>query len=224
VHRLDPRAKLLGLTGVTVVAVSVPAPAWPVLAGCAGVLAAVAVGARVPARVLAARAAVVLPLLGLLALTLPFRPDDGAVALAAAKALIGTAGAVLLGATTSFPDVLHALERLRAPALATTIAALMYRYLFVIAGEARRMRVALKARAYAPRSALQAGAIGRVAVALFLRSHDRGERVHLAMRSRGHAGALPRLRTLALGRADVAFLAALALALLPLRVALGVAS
>jgi cobalt/nickel transport system permease protein len=224
VHRLDPRAKLIGLTGVTVVAVSVPAPAWPVLVACAAALAAVAVAARVPARTLAARGAVVLPLLGLLALTLPFRPDDGAVVLTAAKALTGTASAVLLGATTSFPDVLHALERLRAPVVATTIAALMYRYLFVIADEARRMRVALKARAYAPRTALQAGAIGRVAVALFLRSHDRGERVHLAMRSRGHAGSLPRLRALALGRADVAFLAALACALVPLRVALGVAA
>ena len=31
VHRLDPRAKLLGLTGVTIVAVSAPLRAWPVL-------------------------------------------------------------------------------------------------------------------------------------------------------------------------------------------------
>ena len=159
VHRLDPRAKLLGLTGVTVGAVSVPPSAWPVLAACAGVLAAVAVAARVPAHVLATRGAVVLPLLGLLALTLPFRPDDGAVALAAAKALTGTASAVLLGATTSFPDVLHALERLRAPALATTIAALMYRYLFVIAGEARRMVRVPKAAAVSRASATPAGTV-----------------------------------------------------------------
>ena len=32
-----------------------------------------------------------------------------------AKAILGTLSAVLLGATTSFPDVLHALERLKAP-------------------------------------------------------------------------------------------------------------
>ena len=93
----------------------------------------------------------------------------------AAKALTGTASAVLLGATTSFPDVLHALERLRVPAVATTIAALMYRYLFVIADETRRMRSALTARAYRPRHLGQAGALGRLATALFLRSHDRGD-------------------------------------------------
>jgi len=224
VHRLDPRAKLLGLTGVTVVAVSAPARAWPVFAAAAAVLAATAVAARIPARVLALRGAVVLPLLVLLVLTVPLREDDAVVAAAAAKALVGTTAAVLLGATTTFPDVLHALERLRVPPAATAVAALMYRYLFVVAGEARRMRLSLQARGYAPRSALQAGAIGRVAVALFLRSHDRGERVQLAMRARGHSGALPRLRTLALGRADAAFLCAVAAALLPLRVALAVAA
>jgi len=105
-----------------------------------------------------------------------------------AKAVLGTVSAVLLGATTSFPDVLHALERLRSPRLLVLIAAFMYRYLHVIAGEARRMRAALVARGYRPSHALQAGAMGRVATALFLRSYERGERVHLAMLSRGYEG------------------------------------
>ncbi|MGH2950279.1 MAG: hypothetical protein ACRDPC_29105, partial [Solirubrobacteraceae bacterium] len=42
VHRLDPRAKLIGLAGVTVVAVSAPLQAWPAYAACALALAAVA--------------------------------------------------------------------------------------------------------------------------------------------------------------------------------------
>ena len=125
---------------------------------------------------------------------------------------------MLLGATTSFPDVLHGLERMRAPRLLTLIAAFMYRYLFVIGGEARRMRVALAARGYRPRHALQAAAIGRVATALFLRTFERGERVYVAMLARGYAGTTPRLRALAFARADVLFLTALAAALVPLRV------
>jgi cobalt/nickel transport system permease protein len=133
------------------------------------------------------------------------------------KAAIGTVSAVLLGATTTFPDVLHGLERMRAPRLLTLIAGFMYRYLFVIGGEARRMRVALAARGYRPRHALQAAALGRVATALFLRTFERGERVYVAMLARGYAGATPRLRPLAFARADVLFLAMLA-ALVPLRV------
>jgi cobalt/nickel transport system permease protein len=178
VHRLDPRAKLVGLAGITVVGVSTPPRLWPVLVACA----------------LTTFAGVT------------------------SKATIGTVSAVLLGATTTFPDVLHGLERMRAPRLLTLIAAFMYRYLFVITGEARRMRVALAARGYRPRTALQAAAIGRVATALFLRTFERGERVYVAMLARGYNGSTPRLRELALGRADVVFVAALATVLLPLRV------
>jgi cobalt/nickel transport system permease protein len=233
VHRLDPRAKLLGFAGITVVAVSTAPRYWPALAACAVALAVIAAAARVGPGVIWSRARVVLPLVLFVAAFVPFVRGGAAVAVGplalsrdglttfaavSSKALIGTVSAVLLGATTSFPDVLHGLERMRAPRLLTLIAAFMYRYLFVIGGEVRRMRVALAARGYRPRHALQAAAIGRVATALFLRTFERGERVYVAMLARGYAGATPRLRALAFARADALFLTTLAVALLPLRV------
>jgi cobalt/nickel transport system permease protein len=236
IHRLDPRAKIAGLAGITVVGVSTPPREWPVLVACALALAAIAALARVGPGVIWSRARVVLPLVVFVALFVPFvrggeRVQLGPLAVSrdglttfagvGSKALIGTVSAVLLGATTSFPDVLHGLERMRAPRLLTLIAAFMYRYLFVIGGEVRRMRVALAARGYRPRHALQAAAIGRVATALFLRTYDRGERVYVAMLARGYGGPArptPRLRALAFARADVLFLTVVAAALLPLRV------
>jgi cobalt/nickel transport system permease protein len=233
VHRLDPRAKIVGLAGITIVAVSTPPRLWPVLAACALALAAIAAAGRVGPGVIWTRARVVLPLVIFVAVFVPFvrggeQIDLGPVEVSreglttffavSSKALIGTVSAVLLGATTSFPDVLHGLERLRAPRLLTLIAAFMYRYLFVITGEVRRMRVALASRGYRPRHALQAAAIGRVATALFLRTFERGERVYVAMLARGYTGTTPRLSALAFGRADVLFLAALVAALVPLRV------
>ncbi len=233
IHRLDPRAKIAGFTGITVVGVSTPPRYWPVLAVCALALTAIATAARVGPGVIWSRAKVVLPLVLFVAAFVPFVRGgqtvdvgplavsrDGLTTFAAvsSKALIGTVSAVLLAATTSFPDVLHGLERMRAPRLLTLIAGFMYRYLFVIGGEARRMRVALAARGYRPRNALQAAAIGRVATALFLRTFERGERVYVAMLARGYAGATPRLRALAFARTDALFLTALAAALLPLRV------
>ena len=104
------------------------------------------------------------------------------------------------------------------PRLLTVIAAFMYRYVFVIVDEARRMRAALAARAYRPRHLGQVAALGRLVTALFLRSYERGERVYLAMLARGYAGAMPRLAVLAFRRADTVFLAALVLTLIPLRV------
>jgi cobalt/nickel transport system permease protein len=233
IHRLDPRAKLIGLTGVTLVAVSTPLHAWPAWVACALALAAVALLGKVSARTLWTRARVVLPLVLFVAVFVPFVRKGGetialgplhvseaglaTLAAVSAKAILGTLSAVLLGATTSFPDVLHALERLRAPRLLVLIAAFMYRYLFVIVEEVRRMRAALAARGYAPRHALQVAAIGRVATALFLRTYERAERVHLAMLARGWSQNMPRLDVLAYRRADALFLGALAMPLLAVR-------
>jgi cobalt/nickel transport system permease protein len=233
IHRLDPRAKLIGLAGVTLVAVSTPLSAWPVYLACAAALIVVAVLARVPAHTVWHRVRIVLPLVLFVAVFVPFVREGDPVGLGpvtvseqglatfatvSAKAILGTCSAVLLGATTSFPDVLHALERLRAPRLLILIAAFMYRYLFVIVDEVSRMRAALAARGYAPRHALQAAAIGRVATALFLRTYERAERVHLAMLARGWTQAMPRLTVLTYTRADAIFLAALAGSLLSVRV------
>jgi cobalt/nickel transport system permease protein len=233
IHRLDPRAKLIGLAGVTLVAVSTPLGAWPAYVACAATLIVVAALARIHPRTVWSRIKVVLPLVLFVAVFVPFvRKGDpvdlgpvtvseqglATFATVSAKAILGTCSAVLLGATTSFPDVLHALERLRAPRLLILIAAFMYRYLFVIVDEVSRMRAALAARGYAPRHALQAAAIGRVATALFLRTYERAERVHLAMVARGWTQTMPRLNVLAYTRADAIFLGALTATLLTTRV------
>jgi cobalt/nickel transport system permease protein len=240
VHGLDPRAKIAGLTTVTLVAVSAPAAAWPVYVACALALAAVAAAARVPAATIWRRARVVLPPVLLVAAFVPFARRGGAgyelgpltlsaagleaFGAVAAKAAIGTVGAVLLGATTSFPDVLRGLEALRVPRALTLIAAFMYRYLFVIVAEAQRLRSALVARAYRPRSALRTAPTGRAVTALFLRSYGRGERVHRAMLARGYDGVMPALARLRFGAADALFVALLAGTLIPLRIAVGIAA
>jgi cobalt/nickel transport system permease protein len=239
-HRLDPRAKILGLVAVTIVAVSTPLSAWPVFVGCGLVLVAVAAAGRVTPRDIWRRARFILPLILFAAVFLPFVRKGGqsydigpltayqgglevfgAVAL---KATIGTISAVLLGAITAFPAVLRGLEAMRVPRLLVLIAAFMYRYLFVIVEEAGRMRAALAARAYRPRTALHAGALGRVATAMFLRTYARGERVYHAMLARGYTGAMPQLSPLVLRRADVVFVALVLVALVPLRVAAQVAA
>jgi cobalt/nickel transport system permease protein len=239
VHRLDARAKVVGLAGLTIVAATSPRAAWPLLAACAALLGVVALAARVPAGVLWRRAAVVLPVVVLAAASLPFVHAGGAehavgplrvseVGLAVfgsavAKAAVGTLSAILLAATTSVPAALEALRRLRAPALLVAIAGVTWRYVFVLAGEVGRMRTALAARGHRPRHLLHGGATGRLATALFLRAHSRGERVHVAMAARGWSGTPARAAARALTRADATFLAALAVLPLVARIALEVA-
>src|SRR3954453_8098592 len=105
VHRLDPRAKIAGLAGITVVGVSTPPRYWPVLAACALALAVIAGLARVGPGVIWSRAKMVLPLVVFVAVFVPFvrggeKVDVGPLALSrdglttffgvSSKALIGT--------------------------------------------------------------------------------------------------------------------------------------
>jgi cobalt/nickel transport system permease protein len=124
------------------------------------------------------------------------------------KGTLGVAASVLVAATTPVPELLRGLERLRLPRAFTTIAGFMVRYADVIADELRRMRVARLSRGYDPRWIWQARAVAATAGALFIRSYERGERVYLAMVSRGYAGAMPVLEDLAASRRQ--WLAALA--------------
>ena len=204
VHRRDPRAKLVALVGVTLVAVSAPPSAWPAYVACAAVLVAVAAGSGVGPRTIWRRSRTVLPIVLLAGASLPFLHRGGATwelgpleiseaGLAVLRRRGGqgdarTASAVLLGATTSFPPCCGRSRACGSRGSLVLVTALAYRYLFVLAAEARRMRTALAARGHAPRHALGAAAIGRLATALFLRAHARGERVHVAMLARGWAG------------------------------------
>lgn len=240
VHRLDPRAKLIGSVALTVIAVTTPLAAWPAFVACAVALAAVAAAARVPAAVIWRRARLVLPLILFVAVFLPFMREGGTdvalgpvtvssaglavFAAVAIKAALGTVSAVLLGATTPYPDVLRAMEALRVPRTFTLISSFMYRYLFVIVEEVQRTRAALAARAFRPRLATHAAPLGRAATALFLRSYGRGERVYLAMLARGYTGTMPVLRPLRLRTVDVAAPVALVAVLVAVRVAAEVAA
>jgi cobalt/nickel transport system permease protein len=107
------------------------------------------------------------------------------------KGTLGVAATVLLASTTSVAELLYGLDRLRVPRAFTTIAGFMVRYGEVISGEARRMRVARLSRGHDPRWIWQARAVASTAGTLFIRSYERGERIHVAMLSRGFTGERP---------------------------------
>jgi cobalt/nickel transport system permease protein len=97
-----------------------------------------------------------------------------------------------LAATTEPRDLLAGLERLGMPHPLVQIMGFMIRYLDVVTDEMRRMRIARESRGFSARNARHWPVLARSAGALFIRSYERGERVHLAMLSRGYTGRMPR--------------------------------
>ena len=120
-------------------------------------------------------------------------PGLAAAAALLVKGSLGVLAALTLAATTVPQDVLVGLRRLRMPDLIVQIMGFMLRYLDVVTAELSRMTTAMRSRGYDPRSPRHWPVLARSLGALFIRSYERGERVHLAMLARGYDGTMPAL-------------------------------
>ena len=206
VHRLPPQCKVVSLVLFVLCIVATPATAYPAFAVYAVALAAAIGASGVPPVFIAKRLVVETPFV-VFALLLPFvatgaqtevwgiavseRGLEAAIALLC-KGTLGVVASLLLAATTESRDVLVALERLRLPRQLVEIMGFMVRYLDVVSEEVRRMRIARESRGFDARDVRHWPVLARSAGALFIRSYERGERVHLAMLSRGYTGRMPR--------------------------------
>ena len=205
VHRLPPQCKVASTFLFIVAVVATPREAIWAFGLYALLILVVARVAGVPAAFVQRRLVFEIPFLTFAAF-LPFlgggeRVEWAGISLSveglwgafniAVKASLGASATILLAATTPVADILHGLERLKTPRVFVAIAHFMVRYGDVITGEMRRMKVARLSRAYEPRWIWQARAAAASLGSLFIRSYERGERVYLAMLSRGYAGAVP---------------------------------
>ena len=187
------------------VVVATPREAFWAFGVYAGLIVTLTLNARVPLPTLLRRLAIETPFL-IFVVALPFvargeRIDVAGLSLSIeglwgawnilVKATLGAATMMLLASTTPITSILHGLQRLRVPSVIVAIAGFMIRYADVIASEMRRMKVGRQSRGYEPRVLWQARALASSAGTLFIRSYERGERVHLAMMSRGYSGAMP---------------------------------
>jgi cobalt/nickel transport system permease protein len=200
IHALAPECKLLATFAFVFAVVATPRDAFWAFGAYAVALAAIAFMARIPARVMLRRLVIELPFVGF-AVLLPIigsAPHTEVLGMSLSvpglwgawnilvKGTLGVAATGILVATTDVRDLLQGLERLHVPRAFTAIATFMIRYAEVIVGELRAMRIARISRGHDPRWIWQARAVAATAGTLFIRSYERGERVYLAMASRGY--------------------------------------
>lgn len=212
-HTLDSRVKFI-LTVAFILSVALaPIAAWPIYVLLLAIALAAAVASELGVTYVLKRALLALPF-ALAALpslfTLPgatlFSLRIGPWVLTATepglqrlisvmlKSWISVQAAVLLTATTQFPDLLVAMRAVRIPRLLVAIFGLMWRYLFVLVDEAIRLMRARNARS-GSLTGRGGGAVGwrarvtgGMAGNLFLRGYERSERIYAAMAARGYDG------------------------------------
>jgi len=217
VHRLDPRVKVVATIALIVSNVVLPDGAWFAFAlvwlgiVVAGLLAQIGYGYTLK------RSFVALPF-ALAAVSAIFAlPGDpvGTLRIGSWELVATDAGvlrffsvvvrswlsvqaAILLTATTQFPDLMHALRHLRVPGPLVAIISFMYRYLSVLTDETTRLLRARESRSARMENApdLKSGGsivwrakvAGNMAGQLFLRSYERSDRIYNAMLARGYRG------------------------------------
>ena len=206
IHRAPAHLKVVALLGFVLVVVATPRDWFPAYAAFLAVIVGVIAVSRVPPTYILKRMVVELPFV-VFAVLLPFVAHGPRIELLGlslsesgllaawgllAKGTLGVLASLTLAATTEPHDLLAGLERLRMPQLLVQIMSFMVRYLDVVTTEMHRMKVARESRGFTPRNPRHWPVLARSAGALFIRSYERGERVHLAMLSRGYTGRMPK--------------------------------
>jgi cobalt/nickel transport system permease protein len=201
IHDLPAQSKVVALITFMVLAVNIPIERWDLLSLLLLLVFGLWLAAKLPIKKVAPRLLIEIPF-AFFAILLPFIATGERVEILGVsvsqpgltfaiafllKSTIGVAIAILLSATSTAQEILTGLNRLRMPGVLLQIAALMVRYSAVVTSELQRMEISRQARnggsglSSWPSRASSVGA-------LFIRSYERGERVHLAMLSRGGDG------------------------------------
>ena len=214
IHRLDPRVKLVLALAFILTCALTPPGAWPIYILLFTSILAIEILSALGLGYVLKRAVLAFPFvlaalpiifttpgtvwqeLGIgsweLTISLPGLVRFLSIAF---KSWLSVQAAIVLAASTPFPELLVAMRAVRIPRLLVAIFGLMWRYLFVLADEALRLiraRAARSGRSGQP--GIKAGGnlvwrarvTGGMAGNLFLRAFERSDRIYLAMVSRGY--------------------------------------
>lgn len=118
--------------------------------------------------------------------------------------MLTISSALILVATTSFPRVCRALERLHIPKIFVVQIFFLYRYLFVLAEETMRMIRAINMRTFGR---------GKYGIKIFvstiglllMKTVERSERIYHSMCSRGFSGEIRLIKRDKIGFTDIVF-------------------
>lgn len=232
-HRLDPRVKILAAVAYSI-PVALLSRAIPMILAL-GLSILITALARLEVKALFKRLIIVNSIILLFWIVVPFTFDGETIfeigPLAAtgegiiyAASVTIKSNAILLAfialvATMPVAAAGHALQGLGFPVKVVTLLLLTYRYVFVIEEEYNRLLRAIKIRGFRARTSLHtyrtyAYLIGM----LFVRSWDRAERVHRAMRCRGFEGKFYCLTQYKVSLEDIFFSVAMSLGVLAIGV------
>lgn len=237
IHRIDPRLKIISFV-TFLLFVIFTRPTSFVTFGLYGVLIFILIGlSKIPLGFIFKRSLAIIPFVLIIAIFIPFFKKgqvagsysfgtfqlsvtyEGLMILwnVLIKAYLSILCMILLVASTKFSNLLKALENMKCPKLMTMILSFMYRYIYVLADELMRMKRAKDSRTIGGQKRFHIKALSNMLGVLFLKAYERGERVYLAMCSRGFSGQIRTLQDFKLNKTDFCFLLTITMLLIVIR-------
>ncbi|MFO8081622.1 MAG: CbiQ family ECF transporter T component [Armatimonadota bacterium] len=196
VHQLDARVKLPCAVALIAAVLAVPVAQNRLLLVYAALLVGLAAAARLPARWLFKRMAVLAPFLVLGTVAVALLPRAEAIGVwtsVAGKCALALLGAMILAGTSATADLLRAARAWRVPRTLTSLTGFAITYLAVLSDEAGRMITAMRSRGRVRGMTRKLRTWAAMLVTLMSRAAERADRIALAMVSRGYRGTMPAL-------------------------------
>lgn len=192
-HRRDPRAKILLITGALVAVLSEPVGALRPFAAYYILVVVLLLAARTSPGFLGRRLAAVAPLvLAAAALILLTGGGSGDLAISLLlRAFAAVALLTVLMATEEMGEILWGMGALGMPRLFITQSAFMLRFAHLLGQEATRTERARRSRTPGRLRTGRIRTLGQQAALVFLRGWKRSQVVHQAMLARGFTGEFP---------------------------------
>jgi len=218
IHRLDPRIKVISLFAFVLTVVITPATSFYAFFAYFCLIMAIVFLSDLPLSFVFKRSLVIIPFSLMVGLfNLFFKPPIVFINMMV-KSWLSVLAIVTLSSTTPFNVLLSALEALKVPHIIIDILSFMYRYVFTLIDRVMKMERARVSRSYGRLGLKQMSAVGNMLGSLFINTYERGERIYMAMVSRGFDGQVLGRTHFVLTVYDAVFLGYMVTALLLIRI------
>lgn len=204
ISEFDPRFKILGTVYFIFMVIATKTSSYSAFYFYAAVLFMLVLSAKISFSVFLKRYLIILPFLLFIIALLPFSKRGNAIFILPLKLItlrISDAGLanftqvfiksffslcslIILSTTTSFADIIKAFKDLKVPLIIVIMLSFMYRYLYLMINELKKMKMAVDARNFGKNKIGALKALACCVGVFFLRSYERSENVYRAMLSR----------------------------------------
>ena len=222
-HRFDPRLKLVIMFSFIAVTVITPPEKTALFPVYAGILIILALMSQVSFFHFLGKLLKLYPMIFFISMFVPFFPVGQDVSLRLGfltlyengvqkfllinvKAVLALFMSILITTTTDMMLLLKGMEKFRIPKLVIAIVSFMYRFIFLLIDEVERMILGFQSRYFRLSFLKRIKLYADMIAVLFIRTFERGERIYLAMESRGFRGEIYTLTELHWKRSDSAAL------------------